>query len=359
MTCVLKAIAALAVASISLIHSNAIAAEARETHPNIDTSYGTLTLRDGVKLQTIVTKPAAATGRLPAVLFVQWLSCDSIAISDDPRDGWSAMLKSIVRRSNALVWRTEKRGVGASEGKCATMDYDTELNDHRQALAQLRTRDDIDPNRIVIFGGSIGGTYAPLLAADQRVAGVMIWGAGATTWAERMLKFERNALELGGTPPAQLAREMTLRIQFFEKYLIRGQVPSQIAAADADVGAVWSRIVGTSGDGQYGRPFAFHQQAQKADWASAWSRVNAPVLALYGEYDWFESHDATTLITRIVNAKTPGRGTFAEIPRMNHHFSQFPNAAAAYAEKDGQVNPEPAVSVMLAWLQKISASPET
>jgi pimeloyl-ACP methyl ester carboxylesterase len=356
MTCKSKAWAVLLVTAAVLAHSNAIAADTRETHPNLTTSYGTLVLRDGTQLQTIVTKPASASGRLPAILFVQWLSCDSISISNNPRDGWSAMLKDIVRRSNALVWRTEKRGMGASEGNCAAMDYNTELADHRQALAQLRARDDVDPNRIVIFGGSIGGTYAPLLAADQNLAGVLIWGAGATTWAERMLKFERNALELGGTAPDQLAHEMTLRVQFFEKYLTRGQTPAQIAAADPNLGGVWSRIVGTSADGHYGRPLSFHQQAQKADWAAAWSRVNAPVLALYGEYDWFESLDATTLITRIVNAKSPGRGTFAEIPRMNHHFAQYPSATAAYAEKDGEVNPEPAVSAMLAWLEKVFAT---
>ena len=130
-----------------------------------------------------------------------------VAISDNPRDGWSAMLRQIVRDSNALVWRTEKRGVGASEGKCASMDYDTELADHREALDELTAARDVDPRRIVIFGGSIGGTYAPLLAADEQVAGVMIWGAGATTWAERMLKFERNALELGGTPPESWRRK--------------------------------------------------------------------------------------------------------------------------------------------------------
>ncbi|MBM0105678.1 alpha/beta hydrolase [Steroidobacter sp. S1-65] len=353
MKCTLQAITALTVLALSLAQTNAMAARAPESHPDIETSYGTLTLPDGVELQTVVTKPAAVNGRLPAIQFVQWLSCDTIAISDNPRDGWSAMLRDIVRRSNALVWRTEKRGVGASKGNCATMDYDTELADHREALAQLRARDDVDPNRIVIFGGSIGGTYAPLLAADERVAGVMIWGAGATTWAERMLKFERNALELGGSPPSQLAQEMTLRLQFMERYLVRDQTPAEIMKADPKVGAVWSRIVGTSAQGQYGRPFAFHQQAQKADWAAAWSQVNAPVLALYGEYDWFESRDATTLITRIANSASAGRGTFAEIPRMNHHFSQFPNATAAFAEKDGQVNPEPAVSVMLAWLEKI------
>lgn len=357
MTHLSNVIMALATASSLLIHAMAGAAENRETHPNITTTYGTLALRDGVKLQTIVTKPASVTGRLPAILFVQWLSCDTVAISDNPRDGWSAMLREVVRRSNALVWRTQKRGVGASEGNCATMDYDTELADHRQALERLRLRDDVDPKRIVIFGGSIGGTYAPLLAADQPVAGVMIWGAGATTWAERMLKFERNALELKGTAPDQLAREMTLRLQFFERYLIQARTPAQIAAADATVGAVWPRIVGTTADSHYGRPFAFHQQAQRADWAAAWTKVNAPVLALYGEYDWFESRDATSLIARIANAKSPGRGTFVEIPRMNHHFAQYPNATAAFAEKEGQANAEPAVSVMLEWLKRILGSP--
>lgn len=327
----------------------------REEHPGITTAYETLTLRDGVKLQTIITRPANAAGRLPAILFVQWLSCNTVADTSRPADGWSAMMRRIVRESNALVWRTEKRGVGSSEGDCATMDYDTELADHREALAQLRRRSDVDPQRIVIYGGSIGGTYAPLLAADQDLAGVMIWGAGATTWTERTLKFERNALELGGADPTQLATEMSARIRFLERYLIEGKTPAQIAASDATLGSVWTRIVGTAADGQYGRPFAFHQQAQTADWSAAWSRVRAPVLAMYGQYDWFESHDAASLIARIVNAKSPDRGTFVEVPGMNHHFEVYPSAEAAFREERGQVNPDLAVDVMLDWLRRVLA----
>jgi pimeloyl-ACP methyl ester carboxylesterase len=261
------------------------------------------------------------------------------------------MLRAIVRESNAIVWRTEKRGIGGSGGTCATMDYETELQDHREAMVALRARSDVDQKRIVVFGGSIGGTYAPLLSADQDIAGVMIWGAGATTWAERMLKFERNALELRGANPSTLVREMSERFAFLDRYLIQRHSPQQIAGEDAALGAVWGRMVGTSDEGHYGRPFAFHQQAHRADWAGAWSRGSAPVLAIYGEYDWFESRDAASLIARIANAKSPGRALFVEIPRMNHHFEQFANPEDAFHERNGTVNPRLAADVMLKWLK--------
>jgi pimeloyl-ACP methyl ester carboxylesterase len=328
---------------------------AREQHPGVTTSYGTLALRDGTKPQTIVTKPERAAGKLPAILFVQWLSCDSVAISTNPRDGWSAMLARIVRESGALLWRTEKRGTGGSEGDCATMDYDTELADHREALRELMRHPDVDARQVVIFGGSIGGTYAPLLAADMDIAGVMVWGAGATTWAERTLKFERNALELGGSDAAKLREEMSSRLLFLDRYLLQAQTPQQIAKEDPALGATWARIVGTAADAQYGRPFAFHQQAHRANWAEAWSRVKAPVLVLYGEYDWFESADAASLITRIVNARAPGAGTFQIVPGMNHHFEIFPSQEAAFQEKNGRVDPAPAVEAMLRWLKRVFA----
>ena len=136
-----------------------------------------------------------------------------------------------------------------------------------------------------------------------------------------------------------------LRFEFFDRYLIKGETPAQISETTAGIGEVWSRLVGASASSHYGRPYRFHHQAQRADWAAAWSRVRAPVLAMYGEYDWFESRDATSLIARIVNSRRPGRGTFVEIPRMNHHFSQFGDASHAFRETNGTVNPDPAVEV--------------
>jgi dienelactone hydrolase len=339
---------------LALVGLHPTSPRAAESHPGLDTQYGELLPGDGARLRTIVTKPQGATGRLPAVLFVQWLSCDTIELRPGAQDGWSVMLRRLISESGMLWQRTEKSGVGDSKGTpCAQLDYATELAHHRAALRQLQARPDVDPKRIVVFGASMGSNYAPLVAADQDVAGVVVWGGGATTWFERMLRFERNALQLGGTDPQQLASEVNARAAYFSRYLLKGEAPSAIAASDPKLGEVWKRIVGTSDTGHYGRPFAFHQQAQQQNWAGAWARVRAPVMVLYGQYDWFESHDAAQLIATIVNDHRPGSATFREIPQLDHHFTQYSSPRDAFAEKNGKENAAPAVTAILDWLSQI------
>jgi glyoxylase-like metal-dependent hydrolase (beta-lactamase superfamily II)/dienelactone hydrolase len=344
----------ICLAALAALHSASPPARAAEEIPGLETEYGELLPGDGARLRTIVTKPQQAAGRLPAVLFVQWLSCDSIELRPDAQDGWSVMLRRLMSESGMLWQRTEKSGVGESKGTpCAQLDYETELAHHRAALRQLRSRPDVDPRRIVVFGASMGSNYAPLVAADQDVAGVVVWGGGATTWFERMLRFERNALDLGDTEPQAVAGEVNARAAYFQRYLLKGEAPAAIAASDPKLGEVWKRIVGTSDTGHYGRPFAFHQQAQKQNWAGAWARVRAPVLVLYGEYDWFESHDAAQLIANIVNDREPGSATFRELPQLDHHFTRYASRRDAFREKDGKENAGPAVTAILDWLSQI------
>src|SRR4030095_780624 len=157
-----------------------------ESYPGLDVEYGTLRTPSGAQLRTIVTRPHVAATRLPAIQFVQWLSCDSVELAKEPRDGWSKMLRRLVTESQALVLRTEKSGVGDSQGPaCSTLDYETELSHHRLAFEHLRARADVDPDRIVVFGASMGSTMAPLIAQGRHARAVATWGGGARTWYER------------------------------------------------------------------------------------------------------------------------------------------------------------------------------
>lgn len=325
-----------------------------EALPGLDTEYGELRTSDGARLRTLVTRPQGSSGRLPAVQFVQWLSCDSIEIAPNAKDGWATMLRRLLIESNVLWQRTEKAGVGDSLGPaCAQLDYETELAHHRAAFRQLLARPDVDPRRVVVFGASMGTTYAPLVAAEQDVAGVVVWGGGATTWFERMLRFERNALELGDSDPASLSAEMTARAAYFSRYLLRAESPASIASSDPELGRVWTRIVGTGADTHYGRPPAFHQQAQQQNWPGAWTQVRGQVLVLYGEYDWFETRDAAALIVDVVNRRRPGAATLQVIPGIDHHFTRYANRTDAFRDRGGTEHAGPAVEAILAWLGKI------
>jgi pimeloyl-ACP methyl ester carboxylesterase len=324
-----------------------------EKIPGVESHYGTLATSDGLKLRTILTRPEGAARRLPGLYFVQWLSCDTVELPQDERSGWTRMLRRLAAESGMAMWRTEKAGVGDSEGDCARLDYETELRHHREALEAFQRSPHVDPARIVVFGGSMGANMAPLVARGHPVAGVMVWGGGARTWFERQLAFSRHAMELAGTDPAGISARMRRHSRFYARYLLDGHTPAQIRAEDPELGAVWSDIVGTEGELQYGRPAAFHQQAQRQDWTAAWEAVAAPVLVVYGEHDWFEDVDAARTVVRVVNARGGDRARLVVVPRMDHHFVLYATPEDAFREAGGIVDEGPAVEPMLAWLRAL------
>lgn len=331
-----------------------------ETHPGLDTIPGTLTTRDGTRLRTILTRPAGARHPLPAILFVPWLSDSTIELPESANDGWSRMIKRDARESGLVMLRTEKRGVGDSEGgPCSRLDYLTELSDHRDALEHLSRLELVDRRRIVIFGASMGANHAPLIAAGQPVAGVITWGGGARTWFERMLAFERNRRELSDMPADRIAVEMKQVEAFLHAYLVEGRSPRRITEADPAPGATWPRLIlGAEGDTHYGRPVTFHQQAQAQDWPAAWGRVDAPALVLFGGYDWFEDSGGAALAARIVARRHRGRTRFRILPQTDHHFVRYERPEDAVSEQGGTVDEGPAVEEILTWLRTVLASRE-
>ncbi|MEZ5708953.1 MAG: alpha/beta hydrolase [Blastomonas sp.] len=322
--------------------------------PDASIEYGVLETSDGARLRTIFSKPADASGPTPVIYFVQWLSCSTIELRDD--DGWTQMLTELIGKSGYAVMRTEKSGVGDSEGSaCNNLDYDTEVRHHREALAALFARDDIDRKNVFIFGGSMGANQAPLIADGFDVAGVIAWGGGAKTWYERMLGFDRRSLEFTETDPAKVNATMALRARFHASYLLEGRHPGEIIAQQPETGAVWEGMIGTAASDHYGRPFAFHHQAERANWAAAWAKVKVPTLVMYGEYDWFEDLEAHRWIVDIVNANHPDLARLVIMPATNHHFSRYPDRRSAFEEVNGEMVGDEAAGIIASWINEVIA----
>ncbi len=111
---------------------------------------------------------------------------------------------------------------------------------------------------------------APLVASGHDVEGVVIWGGGAKTWLERTLGFERRYREGTQVPADRLTREMKAISEFLPEYLIERRSPRLIAETDAELAKTWTILVGTEDESHYGRPLAFHHEAQARDWGPPW-----------------------------------------------------------------------------------------
>lgn len=320
----------------------------------LETEYGSVRTSEGVRLRTILTRPSGATGKLPAILLAQWVSCGSLDFSGQ-RPG---LLPDLAQQSGMVLIRIERAGTGDSEGPgCDRLDYDTEVRHYREAFDQLARHPWIDPDRIVIFGNSLGATTAPLVADGKKVAGIVVQGGGAVTYLERMINFDRLYLERSGRyRPEQIHEEMTKRIPFHVEYLVNGKTPEQIARQRPELAGVWQSIRGAAeAPPHYGRPYTWHQQAAKKDFLEAWTRVDAPMLVLYGEYDQFEPRHGHRLIADTVNRLRPGTATFIEIPKGDHELELYASPEDAYAYRNPTVRRELFLRQMLDWIRRATA----
>jgi dienelactone hydrolase len=322
--------------------------------PGLQTEYGSVRTSEGTRLRTIITRPAGTSAKLPAIMLTQWVSCGSLDFGADRRNE----LRLMAERSGMVFVRVERSGDGDSEGvPCAQLDYDTEVRHYREALDQIRRHPWIDPDRIVIFGNSLGSTTAPLVADDKKVAGVVVQGGGAVTYLERMINFDRLFLERSGKfSPAQIQGEMMRRIPFHVEYLVNGKTPEQIERERPDLKGVWASIRGgAEAPPHYGRPYAWHQQAAKRNFLEAWTRMRAPVLVIHGEYDQFEPRHGHELIADTVNKHRPGTATFIEVPRADHELEVYGSAEDAYAYRNARVDRSLLVRPIIDWARRITA----
>jgi pimeloyl-ACP methyl ester carboxylesterase len=329
-------------------------AEPLEDEEAVDTEYGVVRTRDGAVLRTILTRPSATNRRLPALLLTQWVSCNSLEAKGPSVD----QLKGLATRAGMLLVRVERSGAGDSLGPaCHELDYDTEVEHYRQAFDQLVKHPWVDPNKVVIYGNSLGGTTAPLVAQGRTLAGIMVQGGGAVSYFERMMGFDRLYLERGvKAPPGEVDRRMRRTAAFQVEYLLRGKSPEQIARERPELAGTWSQIRGTGEGVHYGRPLAWHQQAAQKNFLEAWSNLTVPVLVVYGQFDQFETRHGHKLIVDTLNGLRPGSATFIEIANADHELDIYANAEDAYAYRNGVAAPELFLQPAVSWLKNVIGS---
>ncbi len=280
----------------------------------------------GARLRTIVTRPQAA-GPHAAVLLLQGISLASVDAWHDP----SAPLCQLAHhwaRAGLVTMRLEKRGVGDSEGAPATeADFETELSGCRAALAALSRLPFVDHEAVFLFGHSVGGMIAPLLAERARPRGVMVYGSSTWSWRRCMLASLERQLRLSGLPNEETAAKMGLYDQLYQALFVEGLSPTRALAQNP--------ALQHCDDQLYGRSIEYLRQLDGCDLASAWSRIGSEVLVMLGGADWIVGRAEQREIVERVQTSRSGSATLCHIEGVDHLFQSHASELASFRNYGG------------------------
>jgi pimeloyl-ACP methyl ester carboxylesterase len=210
----------------------------------------------------------------------------------------------------------------------------------------------VDPNRIYLIGGSIGGALAPLLASEQPegIAGVIAVAGYSLTWYEHMLDIERRRLTLSGSTPAEVNSAMRGFARFYTEYLTGRRTPGEVLAAHPELKPLWYDEPAH----QYGRPAEYYHAVQALDIESAWAKIaerGIPVLVVRGDYDWIMGRAEAERPMEIVNAIRPGLAKLVILPKTDHGLMMYESQAAAFGDGTPR-NDGGAGRAVTAWLRE-------
>jgi pimeloyl-ACP methyl ester carboxylesterase len=293
--------------------------------------YGAFSFKAG-KVRTLVTRPAQVQGKAPAVLFVPGFTCASYA--DLNADHPYPKIAQAFAQAGYVFMRAEKPGMGDSVGgaQCETMDIRTEAEAFAAAYAALKARPDVASDQIFIFGHSLGGIIAPMIAEPGRFRGIVTYGASGWPWFDYLVQLLRVQSSYQTSDLMNLENDLRVAQRVLYLVMVEKKEPEAIAALDSRYDEVLKNLLGWSGARMImGRDVSVMWDLNEVNFGELWVRAETPTLSLFGTSDIeVTEEEGPQSIARFVNVSAPGKGKLCAMPGRNHHFANMGPLQAEY-----------------------------
>lgn len=286
-----------------------------EQYDEVDVTYDQITNDFGIRQRVIITRPRQAAGRQAAIFVVGGLSCSSLEYTPGRQSNFIRSLRGLVTNSGMVVMRPEKPGLGDSEGDCSKTDFLTELNGYEVALAKLKSLPYVDPDRILIYGSSMGSALAPYFANKFDLNAVIADGTWYRTWFEHMLEIERRIKRMQGLSESEINLQINKAyIPLYYGMLIEKKTYGQVIAEQP----LLSEYNYHGAEHMYGRPVEFYHQMQDFDIAGNWASLKAPVRIRWGTNDWIMSEYDNDMIIELLQTNGHPDAELFKFPGLDH-----------------------------------------
>ncbi|HEY0141862.1 MAG TPA: alpha/beta fold hydrolase [Thermoanaerobaculia bacterium] len=305
----------------------------RESNPDWETRYGQVTA-DGFRYRTIVTRPKG-TGPFATVFIVQGVGCGSID-NPPPDHGYRHLVAGITRAGFATL-RVDKPGTGDSEGgPCASADFQREVNAYRAGLASLKNETFVDQKNVFLFGHSMGGIMAPVIAQGHPLRGIVVYGTTYNSWNVYTIENLRRQMRLRGEPFESIADAERQTEKFNALFYVQ-KVPFQKILADHPE----YREIFTDGKTYAaGKEGKYFQQLYDTDTTRAWKAANTRILALYGASDFLTDAKEVEWLAAAVNSWRPGTAKHIVLEGIDHYLNKAATQSDSMKQMRGEAPAE-------------------
>lgn len=190
---------------LNLIRGNTKLNRPQEPKPPYDYHVEDVEFRnekDSINLAGTLTLPKKE-GKFPIVILISGSGPqdrNSFILGHKP----FLLLAHELTQSGVGVFRYDERGVGESEGEFLEATLDDFMADVKSAYVFLKTRDEVDKEKIGLLGHSLGGVIAPRLAVKEDISFLILLAAPGIDGDEMMLKQRADFLKLRGLNDKQV-----------------------------------------------------------------------------------------------------------------------------------------------------------
>ncbi len=325
--------AKLMVANITLL------SKPTETSKDYDIIYSSVVSGKN-HLRTIITKPKIGNN-FPAVFIIGGVGCYSIDNPMVPEISSIKLWSDSLTRNGFVTIRVEKTGMGDSKGTpCTDCDFSMEKQGYLDGLKQLKSLAYVDKKNIFIAGFSIGGVVAPLLAQQETIKGIIVYGTAGKNWLEYEIDNSLRQQILDGNSPEAIDKFM--RDEYIRLYglFVEKKSPEQLLKEHPMEGHLF----------QYPMRVEYFQQVADVNIREAWAKTKAKVLALHGSSDFVSSADEHQDIAELVNKYNPGNAMYVEIANADHWSFLAKSELESAMRTTTELNPLP-LSTSIKWLK--------
>ncbi len=291
----------------------------------------------GCTVRTIIYKPKNKT-KAPGVFFIPGYNCGSIEGFATNFNG--KMIEGWVK-SGFVVYTVEKSGLGDSKGckPCIAVDLQSDIDVFATAYRDFAQQPFTDRNNLFIWGHSMGGIIAPLIAQPGTTKGIIVFGTVFRPWSEFLLEMHRVQKPLLDSLNFIETETFSRLIQkvYYEFFVLK-KTPGELYANPEYKKIVETELEYKPGkEDMWGRHWRFWQQLDSINLAKAWQDIDSKVMVFHGGADFIQcSAVEPYLIAEAVNRSHPGNATLETIPQLDHllmHSKDFSDAAKNMAEK--------------------------